>query len=47
MNSNAEEALGELIVSRGDCAIDLEMAEHSFDAVSLALEALAVADRCE
>jgi hypothetical protein len=34
-----------LIVSRGDCAVDLEVTEHPLDAVALAVEALAVADR--
>ena len=35
-----------MIVSRGDCAVDLEVTEHPLDAVALAVEALAVADRC-
>lgn len=34
-----------MIVSCGDCAVDLEMTEDALDAVSLSVEALAVADR--
>jgi hypothetical protein len=34
-----------LVISRGDGTIDLEVDEHSLDAVSLAVKALAVADR--
>ena len=37
---------GELIVSSGDGAVYLEVAEHPFDAVALAVKAFAVADRC-
>ena len=32
---HAEEAVGQLVVARGDSAVDLEMAEHAFDAVAL------------
>lgn len=35
-----------MIVSRCNCAVDLEVAEHPLDAVALAIETLAVADRC-
>ena len=35
-----------MIVSRGDGAVDLEMAEHPLDAVAFTVELLAVADRC-
>jgi hypothetical protein len=41
---HAEEALGELIVSRGDSTVDLEVAEDTFDAIALAIEAFAIAD---
>lgn len=34
-----------MIVSRGDCPIDLKVAEHPLDAIALAIEALAVAYR--
>jgi hypothetical protein len=34
-----------LIVSRCDGAVDLEVTEYALDAVALAVEALAVADR--
>jgi len=34
-----------LIVSRGDSTVDLEVAEDTFDAITLAVEAFAVADR--
>ena len=39
-------AVSELVVSRGDGTVDLEMAEHALDAIALAVEAFAVADRC-
>lgn len=34
-----------LIVASGDGAIDLEVTDHTLDAVALAIEAFAVADR--
>jgi len=34
-----------LVISRGNSAIDLEMANHSLDPISLAIEPLVVADR--
>ena len=34
-----------MIVSRGDGAIDLEVSDHPFDPISLAIELFAVADR--
>lgn len=40
-----QERLGELIVSRRDGAIDLEMSEDALDAVALPVEALVVSDR--
>ena len=41
---HAEEALGELVVSCGDGAVDLEMADHALDAVAQPVEAPAPAD---
>ena len=35
---HAEEAVGELIVSGGDGAVDLELPEHAFDAIALFVE---------
>jgi len=35
--SHPDEALSELIVSRHDCAVDLEVARHPLDAVALAV----------
>lgn len=35
---HSEEAVGKLVVAGGDGAVDLEMAEHAFDAVSLLVE---------
>ena len=35
---HSEEAAGELVVSGGDGAVDLEVAEHALDAVSLLVE---------
>ena len=34
-----------MVISCGDSAVDLEMAEHSLDAVALKVKPLAVADR--
>jgi len=42
---HTEEALGELVVSGGDGAVDLEMTDQALDTVALALEALVPADR--
>lgn len=36
-----------MVISRGDGAVDLEMAEHALDAIALAVEAFAVADHCD
>lgn len=35
---HAEEAVGQLIIARGDGAVDLEVAEHALDAVALLVE---------
>jgi len=35
---HSEEAIGQLVVSGGDGAVDLEMAEHALDAVTLLVE---------
>ena len=35
---HSEEAVGELIVSGGDGAVDLKVAEHALDAVALLVE---------
>lgn len=35
---HSEEAVGQLIVSGGDGAVDLEVSEHPFDAVALLVE---------
>jgi len=42
---HAEEALGELVVARGESAVDLEMTEHALDAVALLVEDAVVDDR--
>ncbi len=42
---HSEEALGELVVSRGDGTVDFEMTDHAFDAVALPVEAFVPADR--
>lgn len=39
-----EEGLSEFVVARGDCAIDLEVANHALDAVSVAIDASVPAD---
>lgn len=41
---HAEEAVGELVVSGGDGAIDFKMAEHAFDAVALSVECPVIID---
>ena len=41
---HTEEAAGQLIVAGGDGAVDLEVAEHSFDAVTLLVEHPVVLD---
>ena len=41
---HSKEAIGELVVPCGDGTVDLEMAEHPFDAVALAVKTLVVAD---
>jgi hypothetical protein len=35
---HAEEAVCQLVVSGGDGAVDLEMAEHALDAITLLVE---------
>jgi len=35
---HAEEAAGELVITGGDGAVDLEVAEHALDAVALLVE---------
>src|SRR5215475_8529261 len=42
---HSEEAIGELVISCGDGAVDHEMAEHPLDAVALTIKPLVVADR--
>lgn len=42
---HAEEALGELVVARGDGTVDLEMTEHALDAVAFLIEHAVVDDR--
>jgi hypothetical protein len=39
---HAEGTAHKLVVARCDCAIDLEVAEHAFDPVALAVETRAV-----
>jgi hypothetical protein len=41
---HAEEALGELVVSGGDGAIDLEMTKHALDTIALLVEGAVVDD---
>lgn len=41
---HSEEAVGELVVSGGDGAVDFEMTDHALDPVALAVEALVPAD---
>ena len=41
---HSEEAVGELVVSCGDGAVDFEMTDHALDVVALAVEALVPAD---
>ncbi|KPF50462.1 hypothetical protein IP65_19850 [Novosphingobium sp. AAP1] len=36
--NDAEEAVGELVISGSDGAVELEMAEHAFDAVPLLID---------
>jgi hypothetical protein len=43
---DAAEAVGKLIVSRCDAAVDLEVAKHALDAVALTVEEFAVTDHC-
>ena len=43
VTSNDARKLGEPIVSRGDSTVDLEVAEHMFDAIALAIEVLETA----
>jgi len=35
---HAQEAVGQLVVAGGDGTVDLEMAEHALDAVTLLVE---------
>ena len=39
-----EEEAGELVISRGDCAVDLQVTDHALDAVALAIHAPVPAD---
>ena len=39
-----EEGLGEFVISRGDRAVDLQMSDHTFDAIALAIDAPVPAD---
>ena len=39
-----EEGAGELVVSRGDSAVDLQVTDHALDAVALAIHAPVPAD---
>lgn len=41
---HAKEAVGELVISCGDGAVDLEGSDHPLDAMALAIEPLAVVD---
>lgn len=41
---HAEEAAGELVVAGGNGAIDLQVAEHAFDAIALLVERPVVFD---
>lgn len=41
---HAEEAACQLIVSGGDGAVDLELAEHAFDVVALLVERPVIVD---
>ena len=43
---HAEEAVGQLVVSGGDGAVDLELAEHALDAVALLVECPVMLDFC-
>lgn len=42
---HAEEAFGELVVSGGDRAIDLEMTKHALDTIAFLVESAVVDDR--
>lgn len=44
---HAEEGLGELVVACGQCAIDFEVPDHSFDTIAQAIEATAPGDGLE
>lgn len=41
---NIEERPGKFVISGGDCAVDLQMPDHAFDAVALAVDAPVPAD---
>lgn len=41
---HAEEAAGQLIVAGRNCTVDLELAEHAFDAVALLVERPVIVD---
>ena len=41
---HAEEAVGQLVVSGGDGAVDLKVAEHAFDAIALFVERAIILD---
>lgn len=42
--NHVEEAVGQLVVSGGGCAVDLEVAKHAFDAVALLVECTVMLD---
>ena len=41
---HAEEAAGELVITGGDGAVDLEVAEHALDAIALLVERSVMVD---
>lgn len=41
---HAEEAVGQLIISGRDGAVDFELAEHAFDAIALLVERPVIVD---
>ena len=41
---DVEEGSGEFVISRGNCAVDLQVSDHAFDAVALAIDTPVPAD---
>jgi hypothetical protein len=41
---HAEKAVGQLIVARGNCAIDFQLSEHALDAVALLVKRPVILD---